>query len=101
VAAVPVEKQLYLEYSNEKVRLYTEFVPNTSRKTLQDIIRGRVDMKTITHLDDWRGYNGLVDLGYKKHFRVHYSKNEFARGRAYINEIAPINREGLCQNQAF
>ncbi len=20
--------------------------------------------------DGWRGYNGLVDLGYKKHFRV-------------------------------
>ena len=28
-----------------------------------------------------------VDLGYKKHFRVHHGKNEFARGRAHINGI--------------
>ena len=30
-----------------------------------------------------RGYNGLVDFGYKKHFRVHHSKNEFARGNSH------------------
>ena len=35
----------------------------------------------------WRGYNGLVDFGYKKHFRVHYSKNEFIRGNLHINGI--------------
>jgi hypothetical protein len=33
---------------------------------------------------DGGGYNGLVDFGYKKHFRMHYSKNEFARGNAHI-----------------
>ena len=35
----------------------------------------------------WRGYNGLVDFGYKKHFRVHHGKNEFARGNSHINSI--------------
>ena len=24
------------------------------------------------HSDGWRGYNGLVDMGYKKRFRVHH-----------------------------
>ena len=33
------------------------------------------------------GYNGLVDFGYKKHFRVHHSENEFTRGNAHINSI--------------
>jgi transposase len=33
------------------------------------------------------GYNGLVDFSYKKHFRVHHSKNEFARGNSHINGI--------------
>ena len=70
-----------------KGKVYTEIVPDASRKTLQDIIRGRVDMETVIHSDGWRGYNGLVDLGYKKHFRVHHGKNEFARGRANINGI--------------
>ena len=32
-------------------------------------------------------YNGLVDFGYKKYFRVHHSKNEFARGSSHINGI--------------
>ncbi len=70
-----------------KGKVYTEIVQDARRKTLQDIIRGRVDMETIIHSDGWRGYNGLVDLGYKKHFRVHHGKNEFARGRAHINGI--------------
>ena len=31
--------------------------------------------------------HGLVDFGYKKHFRVHYSKNEFSRCISHINGI--------------
>jgi len=34
-----------------------------------------------------QGYNSLVDFGYKKHFRVHHGKNEFARGNSHINGI--------------
>ena len=72
---------------NRHGKVYTEIVPGAHRKTLQDIIRGRVDLETIIHSDGWRGYNGLVDLGYKEHFRVHHGKNEFVRGRSHINGI--------------
>ena len=68
-------------------KVYTEIVPDCSKKTLQGVIRGRVELESVIHSDGWRGYNGLVDLGYKKHFRVHHGKNEFARGRAHINGI--------------
>lgn len=68
-------------------KVYTEIVPDARRKTLQDIIRGRVDLETVIHSDGWRGYTGLVDLGYKKHFRVHHGKNEFVRGKVHINGI--------------
>ena len=68
-------------------KVYTEIVPDARRKTLQDIIRGRVDLETVIHSDGWRGYIGLVDLGYKKHFRVHHGKNEFVRGNTHINGI--------------
>lgn len=68
-------------------KVYTEIVPDARRKTLQDIIRGRVDLETVIHSDGWRGYIGLVDLGYKKHFRVHHGKNEFVRGKTHINGI--------------
>ena len=68
-------------------KVYTEIVPDARHKTLQDIIRGRVDLETVIHSDGWRGYTGLVDLGYKKHFRVHHGKNEFVRGKTHINGI--------------
>jgi transposase-like protein len=67
--------------------VYTEIVPNCSRRTLQGVIRGRVDLETVIHSDGWRGYNGLVDLGYKKHFRVQHGKNEFANKKSNINGI--------------
>jgi hypothetical protein len=28
--------------------------------------------------DGWRGYDGLVDIGYQKHFRVELGKNVFS-----------------------
>lgn len=70
---------------NEKV--FTEIVPNVQKKTLQAIIRGRVGIETIIHSDSWRGYNGLVDLGYPKHFRVNHSADEFANEDSNINGI--------------
>ena len=68
-------------------KVYTEIVPDASSATLQAIIRGKVSIDSIIHSDQWRGYNGLVDLGYKKHFRVNHSKNEFVSGRSHINGI--------------
>ena len=37
--------------------------------------------------DHWRGYNGLVDMGYKKHFRIHHGNDVFANGKNHINGI--------------
>jgi transposase len=68
-------------------KVYTEIVPDCQRSTLQGVIRGRVSLESVIHTDGWRGYNGLVDLGYKKHFRVHHGKNEFVRGKTHINGI--------------
>ena len=68
-------------------RVYTEIVPDCARKTLLAIIRGRIDPDSVIHSDSWRGYNGLVDLGYKKHYRVHHGNNEFANGKKHINGI--------------
>ena len=70
-----------------QVRVYTEIVPDCSRTTLQAVIRGRVSLENVIHLDGWRGYNGLVDIGYQKHFRVNHGENEFANERSHINGI--------------
>ena len=68
-------------------KVYTEIVPDCAASTLIEIIRGKTSMDTVIHSDGWRGYNGLVDFGYKKHFRVHHGDNEFVRGNSHINGI--------------
>jgi transposase-like protein len=69
-------------------QVYTEIIPNCKKKTLQAIIKGKIDKSAVIYSDGWRGYDGLVDVGYNKHFRVNHGKNEFARGEGiHINGI--------------
>ena len=67
--------------------VFTEVVPDCRRATLQAVIRGRVDLESVIHSDGWRGYNGLVDLGYKKHFRVNHGQDQFVHDKSHINGI--------------
>ncbi len=68
-------------------KVYTEIVPDCKSKTLQDIVRGKVSAESIIHTDGWRGYDGLVDIGYGKHFRVNHSNNVFANNQSHSNGI--------------
>lgn len=68
-------------------KVYTEIVPDCTRDTLLKIIRGKVDLESVIHSDSWHSYDGLVDVGYKKHFRVNHGKNEFALKSNHINGI--------------
>ena len=67
--------------------VYTEIVPDCSKATLQAIIRGHSDASCVINTDGWRGYDGLVDVGYDKHFRVNHGKDEFVRGNHHVNGI--------------
>ncbi len=68
--------------------VYTEIVPDAKKATLQAIIKRRVDVQSVIYSDGWRGYDGLVDVGYDKHLRVNHGKNEFAiEGEVHINGI--------------
>ena len=67
--------------------VYTEVVPDCKKATLQAIIRGRVSLDAAINSDGWRGYDGLVDVGYSKHFRVNHGEDEFVRGPHHVNGI--------------
>ena len=67
--------------------VYTEVVPDCKKATLQAIIRGRVALEAVINSDGWRGYDGLVDVGYAKHFRVNHGQSEFVRGTHHVNGI--------------
>ena len=67
--------------------VYTQIVHNCSKATLQKIVKQKVDLRSVVHTDSWPGYHGLVDLGYKKHYRIKHEDNEFVRGNSHINGI--------------
>ena len=68
-------------------RVYTEIVPDCKKQTLQAVILGKVSLESVIYSDSWRGYSGLVDVGYSKHLRVNHGQNEFADGTRHINGI--------------
>lgn len=68
-------------------RVYTEIVPNCKKASIQAIIRGKVELSATLHTDGFRSYDGIVHMGYQKHYRVRHDKDEFVRGTAHINGI--------------
>ncbi|WP_245608534.1 IS1595 family transposase [Stenoxybacter acetivorans] len=68
--------------------VYTEIIPDVKAKTLQAIIRGHADINSVLHTDGWPGYDGLVDVGFEKHFRVNHGNDEFSDGKGnHVNGI--------------
>jgi len=68
-------------------QVYTEIVPDCKKKTLQAIIQGKVSLESAIHSDGWRGYNGLVDVGFDRHLRVNHSKEYSLGNGCHINGI--------------
>jgi transposase len=71
-------------------RVYTQIVKNASRDTLKRIIQERIDGNSTVYSDGWKAYDGLVDWGYKRHYRVNHSNNEFVSGNNPKNHINGI-----------
>lgn len=58
-------------------KVYTQIVPNVSRKTLKQIVQMKIEPDSTIYSDGWRSYDSLVDWGYKHHYRVSHGNNEF------------------------
>lgn len=68
-------------------KAYAQIVPDAKKATLQAIIRGGVDPDSVIYSDGFRGYDGLVDVGYDKHFRVRHEEERFVDGKAHVNGV--------------
>ena len=68
-------------------KVYTQVVKNCARSTLMPIIEQKVDKDSTVYTDGFKTYDGLVNFGYKKHYRVKHGSNEFAVGHNHINGI--------------
>jgi len=81
------EKTIVFGIFKRNGSVYTEVVSDCTKPTLQAVIRGKVSLDSVIHSDGWRGYNGLVDLGYKKHLRIDHCRDQFVSGSSHINGI--------------
>ena len=68
-------------------KVYTQVVRNCSATELLPIIKEKVSEESVVYTDGFKTYDGLVDLGYKKHYRIKHGQNEFAQGTNHINGI--------------
>jgi transposase len=68
-------------------KVYTQILNNCSAAVLLPIIEEMADKDSIIYTDGFKSYDGLVDYGYKQHYRIIHSKNKFADGRNHINGI--------------
>ena len=78
-----------------KGKVYTQIVKGCSAKELLPIIEEQADKDSTLYTDGFKTYDGLVDYGYKEHYRVKHCENEFARGHNHINGIESF--WGVCK----
>jgi transposase len=76
-------------------KVYTQIIEHCSISEIFPIIESKVCKDSVIYSDCFNTYDGLVDYGYKHHYRVKHSDNQFADGRNHINGIE--NFWGLCK----
>ena len=57
-------------------KVYTQVIKNCSQKAILPLIDQRISKSAIVYTDGFKTYDGLVSMGYKKHYMVHHGKNE-------------------------
>jgi transposase len=78
-------------------KVYTQIVSNCSAAELVPIIKRLAPDDSTIYSDEWKAYAGLVNEGYKKHYRVKHSDDVFANGRTRVNGIE--NFWGVAKNR--
>ena len=82
-------------------QVYTEIVPDCSNKTLKAITRGKINAAAMVNTDGWRGYDGPVDAGFDRHFRVRHGQDVFAQSASHINDIESFRSFAKARLQPF
>ena len=72
-------KTIVFGLKKRKGNVYTQVIRNCSKTEILPLISLKISKKTTVFTDGFKTYDSLVDLGYKKHYRVHHGKSEFAK----------------------
>ncbi|MDR1145149.1 MAG: IS1595 family transposase [Verrucomicrobiales bacterium] len=68
-------------------KVYTQIVKNCSAAELVPIIRRLAPIDAVLYSDEWKSYDGLVNVGYQQHYRVKHQDEVFVNGKVHINGI--------------
>lgn len=71
-------------YKRNGGQVYLRLIDDFEAETLEGIIEGIADEHSEIFSDTWRGYDGLVGLGYA-HSRVAHGEGEYVSGKVHIN----------------
>lgn len=96
-------KTIVFGIKKRKGQVYTQVIRNCSKTEILPLISSKIGKRTTVFTDGFKTYDSLVDLGYKKHYRVRHGKNEFARKNGRIrNHINGIeNFWGLAKVRLY
>ena len=86
-------KTIVFGLKKRRGNVYTQVIRNCSKTEILPLINSKIDKKTIVFTDGFKTYDSLVDLGYKKHYRVRHGKSEFAKKENKIKNH--INGTGM------
>ena len=78
------KKTIVFGIKKRKGKVYTQIIKNCSKTEILPLIKRKINKSSILFTDGFRTYDSLVDLGYKKHYRVHHGNNEFAKNEGEI-----------------
>ena len=80
-------------------KVYTQIVKNCSRNENLPLIKAKISKDSTVYTDGFKTYDSLVDIGYKKHYRIRHGKNEFSKEEGQVkNHINGIeNFWGLAK----
>ena len=72
-------KTIVFGLKQRKGKVYTQVIKNCSQKAIIPLINQRIPKSSTVYTDGFKTYDSLVNMGYKKHYRVYHGKNEFAK----------------------
>ena len=68
-------------------KVCNQIVKSCSAKDLLGIVQEKVPKESSVYTDTFRIYDGLVNMGYKKYYRIAHGQDEFAQNHNHINGI--------------
>jgi len=74
-------KHIAFELIKRCGNVYTQVVNNCSANVLLPIIKDKIATDSTVYTDGFKTYDGLVNFGYKKHYRIKHGENEFVKGQ--------------------